>query len=136
MDFVKEVEELHKFFVDWYLGDLPQSEMYFERFSKHISEDFGLIPPSGKFIVHDVILDMIWHAHKSMEGKQFHIWIENPKLLWSRGPIHLVSYEEWQEREGEISSRISSAVFEDDPDCRNKLRWLYVHETWLNKKNG
>ena len=45
--------------------------------------------------------------------------------------LHLLRYQEWQERDGRSTGRLSSAVFRDRHDAPNAVEWLHLHETWL-----
>ena len=63
----------------------------------------------------------------------FRIWIESfqPRLV--AGNLALVTYEEWQEVEGRVTGRLSSALFREMETAPKGVEWLHVHETWLPK---
>ena len=63
----------------------------------------------------------------------FRIWIEGFQLRLVSGNLALATYEEWQEVEGQVTARLSSALFQRKENTPNGLVWLHVHETRLPK---
>jgi len=124
-----EIEELHRFFVAWFLGELPRTAENFARFTHATAPGFTLISPGGAMIDYAVAVEWIENAHGSRSN--FNIWTENFRLHQHLDEIAIVTYEEWQETADGVTSRLSTAVFADDVTAPNGVRWLHVHETWL-----
>ncbi len=124
-----EVAELHQFFRDWFRGEIPNENAVFERFAGVLAEPFGMVSPDGKAFERVRVVDMVRKGHgKEPEAE---IWIENHRHRFTVGGLSLVTYEEWQEREGRKRGRLSSAVLQTVDDAPNGVHWLHVHETWL-----
>jgi hypothetical protein len=49
--------------------------------------------------------------------------------------LALTTYEEWQEIEGKVTARVSTAVFKQKANTPNGVEWLHVHETWLEVRD-
>ncbi len=128
----KEVEELHQFFQDWSTGHLDASDSSFERFSKVMADGFEIISPGGGRMTRVEILARVREGHGSSKGTSFRIWIQNYRSRPIGNGLLLVTYEEWQDTDGEKRGRISTAVFQPKSDTPNGLEWLHVHETWLS----
>ena len=126
-----EIVRLHDFFVDWFTAVLPNTEEAFAQFGDSMAPSFTIIPPSGQTNSRDEILDRLKNAHGRIPN--IRIWIENVEIHQQHGDITIVTYEEWQETEGNITSRLSTVVFKDDAEAPNQLVWLHVHETWLTQ---
>jgi hypothetical protein len=60
------------------------------------------------------------------------IWIRNIQVLHQYDDLLLSSYEEWQEIDGMVTTRLSSVLFKQVGIHPNGLLWLHVHETWVN----
>jgi hypothetical protein len=129
----QEVLDLHRFFVDWFSGRLPQTEATFTRLTSALDEGMVLISPDGATLSRKQILGWIQQAHNTRADMSppFHIWIENFQVRHYVGDLALVTYEEWQEVAGEINSRLSTALFKKAPGLPNQVTWLHVHETRL-----
>ncbi len=128
----REVTELHQFFAQWFRAELTKDGPDFARFSTVPPRGFHIIPPSGNLIEKAPLLSGLkaahgqWHADGSAR-----IWIENLRTRSLAEGLILVTYEEWQTRDGETRGRISSAILQADAEAPNGLIWLSVHETWL-----
>ena len=127
----KEVNDLHQFFEDWVSGALPKTEESYARVQQALSDDFAIVGPDGRLTQRDPLLNGLYAAH--LGRPNFRIWIENYQLHPQLGELAIVTYEEWQEIEGEVTARLSTAVFQQDAAAPNGVRWLHVHETWLPK---
>lgn len=130
-----EVIDLHRFFEDWFGGYCENSEEVFaERLLSRMHKDFNIILPGGMMIfgAH------FWPEFRKLYGSNpdFHISIRavEQKPL-AGGPVYLVTYQEWQrnalQSKPQDNGRLSSAVFVDDADAPNGIKWFHVHETWL-----
>jgi len=125
-----EIIELHQFFQDWYNNQLTPTDESFARCADVLAPDFAIIFPSGDKVLCQPLLDSLRNTHNSHTGMR--IWIENIQVLHQIGDLILATYEEWQEIEGQITSRLSSVLFQKTRSTPNGLQWLHVHETWIN----
>jgi hypothetical protein len=129
-----EIDELHAFFEQWFNGDLEPSEATLARFTDVMAPGFHIVSPDGAMRDRAAIIRLVREGHGSglVDGKRtVRIWIEHLALRASSDHVSVVTYEEWQERGGEQTGRLSTAVLQNAPDTPNGLRWLHVHETWL-----
>ena len=110
------------------MGELPQTDMAFDRFASVMADEFHIVSPTGRVMQRDTILEAVRAAHGSGPVK---IWIKNHTHRFAIGDVALVTYEEWQTKGDETRGRLSSALFRVKPGTPNDLQWLHVHETWL-----
>ena len=124
-----EVVELHRFFEQWFNGELPDTDEAYARFASVMAEGFEIISPAGVAMKRDVILDAVRVGYgKEPESK---IWIENHRHLFTYSDLSLVTYEEWQGTGDKQHGRLSTALLRITKNTPNNLQWLHVHETWL-----
>ena len=136
----REIEALHRFFVEWFSGAGPaSSDADFEReFTGRFDPDFVMIAPSGALLDLEQISSAV-HAGRG-QSPDFAIEIRNVELRQVFGEIGLCTYEEWQRNAGAGSStrgnngRLSTALLRVDPTATSGLAWLHLHETWLAKE--
>jgi len=125
----KEVRELHRFFQDWYRGELEDEA--FQRFSGVMGEGFTIILPDAGVLPRETIVDAV-RSEKGSDADA-ELWVENVRLVHSEAAFLIATYEEWQGRkDGEARGRLSTVVFTRDVDAPNGLAWRHVHETWLS----
>ena len=127
--FERENIELHQFFQDWYNGVLAPKECEFARLENALAPGFTMVAPDGNLLHRGELVAGLRAAQHSREGMR--IWIENVGVRHDLGKIFIVIYQEWQEIEGRITARLSSATFTSAKETPNGLIWLHVHETWL-----
>ncbi len=127
----KEIVQLHQFFEDWYHGRVENSVVAFSRMAEVMAEPFTIIFPSGSQHRREDTLRMVREGYGRWRGSGNRIWIENVALCWQEGSVCLLTYEEWQETDGEMTARFSSVLFRAQSGTPNGLIWLHVHETWL-----
>jgi DNA polymerase (family X) len=124
----REIERLHRFFEDWFNGDIPDDDAVFATVESALAPDFNLVSPGGKSLPRAVLLSQFRAAHGSRRGR-LRIWIDDLHLHYQARGIIICGYREWQRQGNDTArGRRSTAVFEDHGD---QLRWLHVHETWL-----
>ena len=128
-----EVVDLHQFFEDWLGGKLAKTEENYERLRSVMNPDFRIISPEGHMTNCESLLAGLWQAHNSRPG--FRLWVKEVKSKVLSPELSLVTYEEWQEIEGVVNARVSTAVFGQKAAAPHKVEWLHVHETWLVDAN-
>lgn len=126
---IREVIDLHTFFEAWLGGALPESDAEFARFTRATDPDFTLITPDGEVMECAAVTAWIRQSHGARPG--FRLWTTDHRIVYAGNRCALVTYLEWQERDGVTTCRISSALFTADEDAPNGYRWRHVHETWL-----
>ena len=129
-----EIESLHRFFVEWYTGECDDGA--FEAFETALAPSFRMVHPDGEEYHRDSIVNAIARAHQTHETADFQIDIEGVELLHDLGDHAVVRYEEWQTLEGARTGRLSTVVFEVTGGNGGPLRWLDVHETWIDPPTG
>ncbi|MEM7332724.1 MAG: hypothetical protein AAF490_11580 [Chloroflexota bacterium] len=125
----QEVVDLHQFFQEWFRADLPQTKTAFSRFAQVMHPTFHIVPPSGSLIPREKIVTGLYEGHG--QSPHIKIWIEDAQLQYEGEQFLIVTYHEKQENNGEVTDRLSTAVFQPNPDLPNQLSWLHVHETWV-----
>jgi hypothetical protein len=125
-----EIEQLHQFFQDWYNGDIPHTGDVFERLENALAEGFRLITPGAQIIERASILAVIKKDRNSRMAMR--IWIEDVNIQHGFEEHVLATYQEWQQRDGQTTVRLSSVLFRSNPELPNGFAWIYVHETWLD----
>ena len=131
-----EVQQLHRFFEEWFRGELPPTGEAFLRISDVLAEDFEIISPGGEHRSRTAVVDGLREAHGSQRDEPFRIWIEKARGRRVAEGLHVVTYEEWQETAGEQRGRLSTAVFRRRPGTPNGVEWVHVHEVWLPEAGG
>ena len=125
----KEIITLHRFFEQWFKGNVPDDEKTFSRISGVLDEEFLMISPSGKITDKPALIAGLKLAHNRWETGD--IQIKNMKGKVLSGDFTLIIYEEWQNSPHEITSRLSSALFKKDEKALNGVRWVHLHEVWM-----
>lgn len=132
-DVAGEIDELHRFFVDWFTGKSPadaDEEEFKTRFLDRLDAGFVLIPPAGRILERDRLETGIRAGRGS--NPDFRIAIRNVRIHYADRSLVLATYEEWQ-RNALASTppdngRIATVLFNR---VEGVLRWRHVHETWL-----
>lgn len=126
---IAEVESLHAFFVQWFRGELPDTDAAYDRFSSALSPDFEMVVPSGAQLEHAAVLAGVRSAHGQWrDDPTAMIEVRNAKAHALGGGLVRVSYEEWQRTDGAWKGRRSTALLQGRADG---VTWLHVHETWV-----
>ncbi|MEM7221715.1 MAG: hypothetical protein AAF495_01965 [Pseudomonadota bacterium] len=123
----REIEEVHRFFVEWFNGTARRSD-FDSRFADRLDPEMVFVSPDGNRPDRTALLAGIRQAHGANPG--FRIAIRDVKLLRDLGEALLVSYTEWQ-RGARSSARGENARFTTLVITKPPFRWLHVHETWL-----
>lgn len=124
-----EIIQLHRFFQDWFNGEIPRSTGSFCRLTEVLAPGFIIISPDAGILNRATLLNSLDSAHNTRQGMR--IWIQDILLPHQIGENYIATYQEWQELEGRVTARLSTAVFHVHPGTPNGVRWIHVHETWL-----
>ena len=130
--FEAEIREFHDDLADWFTGKSPKTDAGYAGLAGVIADDFMLISPSGMVAEASPLMARIEGAHGVHSGVQFALRIENCRLRVASAPYCLGTYEEWHERDGATTARLSTVLFRANPDLRHGLEWFHLHETWLD----
>lgn len=130
MDWQKEIEQLHQFFVAWFHGDLPKTREAFARFVDVLHPGFVMVTPNGRLLPYTEISDLLYESHGSRPDVE--IRIKNPTLTYHAPFVLIATYEEHQYSGTKESARLSTAVFRPDLNQPNGVEWMHVHETWID----
>lgn len=127
----REVLGLHQFFEDWFAGRLDAGPSSFARCSSVLAPEFTLINPDGERTDCADLLERLEGAHGHASQTYFHIRIADVASRRLADGLWLVTYQEWQETDGFITARWSTAILREAPATENGLVWLHVQETWI-----
>ena len=125
----QEVIDLHAFFQGWLDGTLPNDDALFARFAAANNPAFTLISPDGSMAGGAATGSWIRAAYGTRPG--FRLWTDAHQMHYQDANLAIVTYREWQTREGATTVRISTAVFRTAPAAPNGVAWVHIHETWL-----
>jgi hypothetical protein len=126
-----EILELHRFFEEWMTGNGGD----FSRFSAVMAEDFEIVSPDGGRMNQPDLLAWMRGLQGALTDQEFEIRIENLQERAAAPGLFIVTYEEWQTRDGETRARLSTAVFREKTGTPNRVEWVHVHETWLPRED-
>ena len=128
-----EIHDLHVFLDGWLGGKLPRDAETYAGFEAVFEPGFVMISPNGATTRLADLLRNLEGAHGARAGAvpPFAIRIEKltPLQIWSDQA--LVAYEEWQDLPEGTTARQSSVLLRRAPETRNGVRWLHLHETWI-----
>ncbi len=130
-----EIEQLHRFFEQWFTGRLPREDAELKRFSAVIADSFEMITPDGAAVSRADLMKRIPEAHGKYADEAFRIEIKNVAVRPLADELFLATYEEWQEHKEQRRGRRSSAVFRRKTETPNGVEWLHLHEVWLPDAN-
>ena len=128
---VAEVEELHRFFEEWFAGTVEPTGKGLQRFTAVLAEEFELISPDGRQTGRGALIGRIRKAHGTHRDRGLRNVVEAIRVRAVGPALYLVHYEEWQQRDGCSRGRLSSALLRERADTPNGLEWVHVQETWL-----
>lgn len=125
-----EVAELHRFFEQWFAGDLPATAL--ARLDRALAPGFTMVTPDGATSDRAGVILAVRSAHGcAASGGPDRIRVRDVRVRHRAGAVALATYEEWQRSGGVDRGRLSSALFATEADGPNGVRWLHLHETWL-----
>jgi hypothetical protein len=124
-----EIDGLHRFFTDWFLGRCPRDRAGFARCADALAPDFAQVDPAGRLRRRGALLTALWAAHGC--HARFAIRIRRPAVRLAHDGLALAVYEEWQRSGAGESRRRSSALFAAASAAPLGVAWLHLHETWI-----
>ena len=126
-----EIDGLHRFFVDWFLGRCPKSRAGFARVADALAPGFVQIDPQGCERRRAPLLAALRAAHGCRAGEGFAIRIVRPTVRLVHRGLVLATYEERQRSGGATTRRRSSALLGPAPAAPTGVAWLHLQETWI-----
>jgi hypothetical protein len=125
----EEIERLHDQFVGWFTGEAKRAE--FAPIERAMADGFERVGPDGERTDCDAVLEALRRAHGDFDPGTFDIEIRNVEVIRTVADHATVRYEEWQETSDGPTSRISTVLFQTDPETPGGLAWVDLHETWM-----
>ncbi|MFQ5766784.1 MAG: hypothetical protein ACE5ID_02220 [Acidobacteriota bacterium] len=128
-----EIEDLHRFFQEWFAGSLPVEGDSFSRLATVLAPEFGMISPQGVLMDRRIVLQSLRAAHGTSRapGKPTRIWVTKIRVHNLGEGLALATYEEWQRIDGQDKGRLSSALFRERAETPHGVEWVHLHEVWL-----
>jgi len=129
----REVREFHEFIEAWLAGRADRDE--YDRAEAVLPDDFEIVSPSGECRDGaEIRADLrAGHGAAGDSDPAFEIHVTDLRTRVEREECCLVTYEEWQRRDGDWEGRTSSALFRPADDAPNGVEWVHLHETWLSE---
>lgn len=127
MDWRAEIIEFHDFFQAYFLGH----EGSLDRADAALHASFSIVGADGGVSDRAATLQMLRQGHAHTESLV--ISTLDHALLHETGEVLVASYIERHELSASTNDRLSTVVFAIDPSGPNGVRWLRVHETWLDR---
>ena len=125
MDWVAEVDGLHEFFEAYFLG----SESSLDRLEAVLAPGFTMAGPDGSVSNRDEIVRMVADGHAHTDSLR--IEIGGHRLVAEGDEVVVGTYVETHHLSDRRNDRLTTVVFEADPDAPNGVRWLHAQETWI-----
>ena len=122
-----EIIELHEFFEQLFLGTTDS----LDRADRALAAEFTMAGPNGTLSPRATVMSQL----KAGIGHstELSIAVEGLELLVETDDLVVAEYIEVHGlRDDRSNRRRSTVVFRKDPDGPNGLRWLRVHETWID----
>lgn len=122
----REVRELHEFFAAWFRGDREQER--FDRVAGALAPTFRLVRPDGTETDREAVLEGV-RAARGTEAPSFRIDVRDLRVRRRLDDHCLVTYEEWQHRDGAWDGRRSTALLARESSAPAGVVWLDLQET-------
>jgi hypothetical protein len=123
-----EVENRHRFFVEWFTGRAEAAEM--ETSARAFAPDMAMIGPSGGLAGADQVVEMLRGA-QGRRGPDFAIRVELVAARLLAPDLVQIIYDEHQAHAGDTSARRSTALFSPETSAPEGVVWRSLHETWI-----
>jgi hypothetical protein len=128
---IQEIQALHQFFEDWFIGRLEKTPAAFARFEQVMAPEMSFIAPSGAPLNRAALVDFLWQSNGKNQHDTLRIWTENETARRITDDLVVAIYEEHQMLNGEHTVRRSSVLFQANTETPLGWQWQHVHETWL-----
>ncbi|MEZ3114569.1 DUF4440 domain-containing protein [Halobaculum sp. MBLA0147] len=134
-DATREVVRLHEWFQAWFRGEVPASE--FGRVAAALQPTFRMVTPEGVERDREAVLDGVRAGHgEDADGEPpFVIRVRDTRVRHATSDHCLVTYEEWQRRDGAWTGRRSTALFASEPSAPEGVGWRDLQETWIEERD-
>jgi hypothetical protein len=130
---LREIEGLHRFFEDWFLGRCPNERASFARCADALGPGFVQIDPEGRERHRAGLLKALRAAHGCHAGAGFAIRIKRAKVRLTHHGLTLATYEEWQRLGQRGTARHSTALFAPAASAPLGVAWVHLQETWIER---
>ena len=133
----EEIVEMHRHLEAWFSGSAPRGEDGLAHLEAALSRSFVYVGADGKSVRRAELLRQLrrdralWRRPGHAKPAEGRIRIENIQVRLVEGPLALVSYEEWQDVQGESRGRASTALFRLEHERPNRVAWVYLHQSAL-----
>lgn len=127
MDWAREIDELHAFFAAWFRGTVDSME----RMEGVLAPGFTIVGPDGATMSRTETLAAVRAGHG--RSPDLEITTSDHRLIATAGVVIVARYVETHDRPDASSRRVSTVVFTADSGAPNGVRWVSVHETWLDR---
>ncbi|MDA8020898.1 MAG: DUF4440 domain-containing protein [Thermoanaerobaculia bacterium] len=129
-----EVHDLHTFFQEWSVAELPDTDATYARLGQALAPNFTMVTPEGGSLGRAAVVGGLREAHGRWPGGGT-IEVSEVEPVHVLGDVAVLTYVEHQDfdagDERRMSRRRSTVVFRNEEGAPNGVRWLHVHETWL-----
>jgi len=129
-----EIEDLHKFFVQWFTAT-DTGSIDFAVCERAFAADFVLVNPDGSRHGRKAVVERLAQA-RGRVPIPFEISILDPCTVWLRNDAILVAYIERQLRDGRTTQRRSVALLTLDDTAPRGMLWRFLQETWMMPGDG
>lgn len=128
-DWETEVAELHACFEAYFLGTLPDD---LSRVETALAPDFSMVGPHGNESNRSQVIAALKAGYNRTDSLT--IGTSDYQLLHESDEFVIASYTESHDGQGESSHRRATVVFRRDVDGPNGLRWIRVHECFIEAR--
>ena len=133
----QEISSLHGFFVDWFSGNVADTDDVFRsELESRLKPPGSLIQPNGTRTMFATFATNLRQAHGT--NPVFRIAIRQVHIVWQQGDHVLATYEEWQRNAKNSNppdnARVATVLFDVGNPHGAPFTWIHIHETWLPKK--
>ncbi len=125
MEWVREIDELHRFFEAWFLGAASS----LDRADSVFAPGFTHIGPDGEYRDRAQIMSMLRSGRGHSDSLRSTPPDHCPVLDTADGIV--ATYLESHDLSEARNRRLTTVVFVPEPAAPNGLHWLHAQETWL-----
>lgn len=123
-----EVAELHAIFEAYFLGEMPDD---LSRVDAALAPTFTMVGPDGNESNRKQVMSGLKAGYT--HASSLAITTADYQLLHDSDDVVIAAYTESHQLTERSNHRRSTVVFERDTGGPNGLRWLRVHECWLDR---